>query len=277
MRTLVQLTTALIPALLLASCNQPNEGKVPEPGVTSASVADNSAAVPASPTADPASGRKVSEDNDLYVFDYAYPAAAAAIPTLKAWLDADLDKDRSELIAEATAERAETEKQGFPYRIYSRGHDWKVVAETPGWLSLSSIVSTYTGGAHPNYVFDTILWEKQADQRRAPKDMFVSKEALTKAIQPEFCRQIDEERAEKRGERMKQGSDDLFSECLNPADYVIIFGSSDGAAFDRLGVLVPPYEAGPYAEGDYEATIPVDAKILSVIKPEFRSAFAAAR
>lgn len=277
MRTLVQLTTALIPALLLASCNQPDEAKVPQPGVTSASVADNSATTFASPTADPASGRKVSEDNDLYVFDYAYPAAAAAIPTLKAWLDADLDKDKSELIAQATADKAEMEKQGIPYRTYSRSHDWKVVAETPGWLSLSSIVSTYTGGAHPNYWFDTILWDKQADQRREPKDMFVSKEALTKAIQPEFCRQIDEERAEKRGEHMSKDSDDPFNKCLNPADYVIIFGSSDGAAFDRVGVLVPPYEAGPYAEGKYEATIPVDAAILGVIKPEFRSSFAAAR
>lgn len=276
MRTLALLT----PALLLVSCNQPQDAKDPVAGVTATNAVASPAAatIPAGPaSARPVSAREVSEDNELYVFDYAYPAAAAAIPSLKALLDADLDKEKGELVAEARAARAEAEKQGFPYRIFSRGHDWQVVTETPGWLSLSSIVSTYTGGAHPNYWFDTILWDKQANQRREPKDLFVSKEALAKVIQPEFCRQIDRQRAEKRGEPVKRGDDELFAKCLNPVDYIIILGSSNGKAFDRIGVLVPPYEAGPYVEGDYEATIPVNAAILATIRPKFRSSFAASR
>ena len=43
------------------------------------------------------------------------------------------------------------------------------------------------------------------------------------------------------------------------------------------GYWVGPYAAGPYAEGSYEATIPVDAKILALVKPEFRAFFAAKR
>jgi hypothetical protein len=272
MRTLA----LLIPALLLAACNQSDEARSPAPGATPANVTASPAVAAASP-AGAVSARKVSEDNDLYTFDYAYPAAAAAIPSLKSYLDADLDKQKEELVTNATADKKEAEKNGYPYRTYSRGSDWKVVTDTPGWLSMSSMVSTYTGGAHPNYWFDTILWDKQANQRREPKDLFTSKEALAKAIQPEFCRQIDKQRAEKRGEPVKRGSDDPFAECLNPTDYVVILGSSNGKAFDRIGVLVPPYEAGPYAEGKYEATIPVNAAIMATVKPEFRSSFVAAR
>lgn len=270
MRTLV----LLIPALFLASCNKVDETKVPAPKATQASLAASPAAAA---TVAPASARKVSEENDLYVFDYSYPAAAAVIPALKASLDADLDKQKAELVRAATGDKAKAEKSGYPYHAYSRGYDWQVVTDTPGWLSMSSMVSTYTGGAHPNYWFDTILWDKQANQRRDPKDLFVSKQALAKAIQPEFCRQIDKQRTEKRGEPVKKGSDDPFSQCLDPTDYVVILGSSNGKAFNRIGVLVPPYEAGPYVEGDYEATVPVNAAIIAAVKPEYRSSFVAAR
>lgn len=152
-----------------------------------------------------------------------------------------------------------------------------MVTETPAWLSLSSTISTYTGGAHGMYWFHTILWDKQAERQREPQELFISKQALAKAIQPEFCRQLDRQRAKKRGEPVKQGSDDPFAKCLDPTDYVVILGSSDGKAFDRIGVLVPPYEAGPYAEGSYEVTLPVTPAILAAVKPGFRSSFAAAR
>jgi len=268
----MRMLALLIPTILLAACSDPDAAKPPAPTAT-----ETKAGATAATPAPLASARAVKEDSELYQFGYAYPAAAAVIPALKAQLDADLDKQKAELVAEATEAKQGAEKDGYPYRTYSRSYDWKVVTDTPGWLSLSSIVSTYTGGAHPNYVFDSILWDKQAGQRREAKDMFVSKEALAKAIQPEFCRQIDQQRTKKRGEPVKRSSDGLFSDCLDPTAYTVILGSSHGKAFDRIGILVPPYEEGPYVEGDYEATIPVTAAILETVKPEFRSSFVAAR
>lgn len=273
----MRMLALLIPTLLLAACNKPDAAKEPASGAPSATTTATEAVVPAGTTAMPAVARTVNEKSDLYEFSYAYPAAAAAIPALKAVLDADLDKQKSELAAEATKDKKGAEEAGFPYRTYSRGYDWKVVTETPGWLSLSSLVSIYTGGAHPNSWFETMLWDKQANQRRDPKDLFVSKEALANVIKPEFCRQIDAQRAKKRGEPVKRDSDGLFDGCLNPMDYVVILGSGSGKAFDRIGVLVPPYEAGPYVEGAYEATIPVNAAILETVKPQVRSSFAVAR
>jgi hypothetical protein len=69
----------------------------------------------------------------------------------------------------------------------------------------------------------------------------------------------------------------MFSECIDPTDSTIILGSSNRQGFDRIGVLVAPYEAGPYAEGTYEVTVPVTRAVMDAVKPVYRSAFAPAR
>lgn len=221
--------------------------------------------------------RKVKESNDRYEFEFNYPAAADAIPQLKAKFDADLAEQRAKLVTESREAADDAKKNGYPFNPHSFSIDWKVVTDLPGWLSLSTIVATYEGGAHPNYVFDALLWDKTANRQVAAIELFTSKAALSKAIGPAFCDAIDSQRAEKRGERIDRGSGDMFTECLDPLDYTVILGSAGKVGFDRIGVLVPPYEAGPYAEGSYEVTLPVTAKIIALVKPEYRRFFTAGR
>lgn len=264
----------LISALLLVSCSQPEEVKAS--GTTSDRVAPHPVAAAITPA--PEGARKIDEGNELYSFGYSYPAAAAAIPSLKAHLDADIDRRRGELSASAQEGKQDAEKGATDlYHPFSWSSDWQVVTDTPRWLSLSANLYEFTGGAHGNFWFGTILWDKQANRQREPADLFVSRAALTRAIQPEFCRQIDKQRAEKRGEPVVRGSGDSYDECLDPLESIVILGSSNGKAFNRIGVLVAPYNAGPYVEGSYEATIPVNAAVLAAVKPEFRSSFATAR
>jgi hypothetical protein len=257
--------------LALAACKQQASDAAPSPSETATPAG---AAVPTAAAGQP---RAVEESNDRYEFEYAYPAAAGAIPALKAKLDGDLAEQRAQLVAEANEAAADAKQNGYPYHPYSRTLDWKVVTELPNWLSLSTIVATYTGGAHPNYVFDALLWDKAANRPREALDLFTSKQALSAAISKAFCAAIDRQREEKRGEPVKRGSGEMFTECLDPVNYTIILGSSNGAAFDRIGFLVPPYEAGPYAEGSYEVTLPVTAQLLALVRPEFKASFAAAR
>lgn len=238
------------------------------------------AAVRASPSPSAAAAPKAmasEEANDLYEFRYAYPAAAAAIPALSTRLDRDLAEMRADLAGQAREGRTSAREGGFEFRPYSSGKDWQVVTDLPRWLSLSATVDSYTGGAHPNYWFAGLLWDKAAGQERKPEDLFISRAAMSVALRTEFCRQIDRQREEKRGSPVPQGSEDMYDACIDPADYVIIPGSSNGRAFDRIGVMVPPYEAGPYVEGAYEVTLPVTAKIMAAVKPEYRDSFAKAR
>ena len=76
---------------------------------------------------------------------------------------------------------------------------------------------------------------------------------------------------------VRSGSDDPFSDCIDPTDSTIILGSSNGKAFDRIGVLVAPYEAGPYAEGEYEVTLPVNDAVMAAVKPDYRATFVKGR
>ena len=53
----------------------------------------------------------------------------------------------------------------------------------------------------------------------------------------------------------------------------MLLGSSNGATFDRIGFQIAPYEAGPYAEGTYEITLPVDGAVMRALKPQYRASF----
>jgi hypothetical protein len=222
--------------------------------------------------------RHVEESNDLIDFEYSYPAAAGAIPGLKAMLDADLAKQKAGLIDDAKSQKAEARGAGFEYHPLGDWVAWKVVTDLPGWLSLSADVSTYEGGAHPNHGFDALLWDRQANLRRSPLDLFTSKAALSRAIRKDFCAALDRQRAEKReGEPIDTDGVDEFSKCIDPTESTVILGSSNHATFDRIGVLIAPYAAGPYVEGDYEVTLPVTPAVLAAAKPEYRASFSIKR
>lgn len=263
-------------AILTAACSK-------EAQETPATLASEGTPVPtvAAPSeagaAVPGAARHDKQSNDLFEFDYAYPAEAGAIPDLKKQLDADLARQKTELVKNAREQQAESKKEGFPFNPLGNWIAWKVVTDLPGWLSLSADVSNYQGGAHPNHGFDALVWDRQADRRREPLDLFTSKGALSRAIRQDFCAALNRERAKRRGEPVKAGSTAEFDQCIDPAESTVILGSSNRQAFDRIGVLVAPYAAGPYAEGDYEVTLPVTDAVLSAVKPEFRSAFAARR
>ena len=264
-------------AILLAACSQTSADKTPEP---SASMSYSITSYPKvefinNPLAGDAKPRDVDESNALYEFQYAYPAAAGAIPALKSQLDSDIDRQKAELVDAAKAQQAEAKKNGFEYHALGRWIAWKVVTDLPGWLSLSQDIGSYEGGAHPNHGFASLVWDRQANRRRETLDLFISKEALSRAIRKDFCAALDRERAKKRGGENGGGVIPEFDQCIDPAESTIILGSSNRKAFDRIGVLIAPYEAGPYVEGDYEVTLPVTAAVLAAVKPEYRATFVA--
>lgn len=251
-------------AVALASCQEeaPAPEPTPEPTAT------------ASATAEPASGaRTVAEETDDFLFEYSYPAEAGNVPELAALLNARLERVRTGLVRESRVGREAARDNGFPFNKYSTGIAWSVVADTPRFLSLSASITSYSGGAHGNAGFDALVWDREADTAVEPMDFFTSAQALEEAIGTELCELLDRERAVRRGGEDLGG--DTFSECVPVTDTTVLLGSTNGRAFNRLGVLMGPYVAGPYAEGSYEFTVPVDGEVLEAVKEEYRSAFAA--
>jgi hypothetical protein len=272
----------LIVLTMLAACQQseaPPAARADDSRASASPIAAASAAPsePAAATAPSGGARAVEEETELYNFDYSYPAQAGAIPALKAMLDADLAEKRSALAKEARDGRDEAKKAGFDFNKHDRSVGWQVVADLPAWLSLSAGSGGFSGGAHPYHSYDAMVWDKTANARRKASDLFVSPQALTRAIRSDFCREIDKQRAEKRGEPVVRDSTGLFDDCIDPVKSTVILGSSNKRTFDRIGVLVGPYEAGPYAEGDYEVTLPVTQAVLAAVRPEYRAAFSLKR
>ena len=54
---------------------------------------------------------------------------------------------------------------------------------------------------------------------------------------------------------------------------VLVPTSKDGRLIDSMTFVIGPYSAGPYAEGTYEVTLPVDAAMRKAIKTEYQDAF----
>lgn len=267
---------AILLVLLAAGCvpepNQPEPRKTQGPAVTVAPPAAASSSPALAPLA-----RRTREQNATFEFDYNYPAEAAGIPALAAELDADLAKRRRQLADAAREGKVAARDNDFDFRPYSQTVNWTVVTELPGWLSLTAAVSEFTGGAHPNHWSQALLWDKTAGQSRRASDLFASRGALAEAIRASFCKALDRERAKRRGERVNPASEDPFDQCVDPTASTILLGSSNQQQFDRIGILIAPYEAGPYAEGDYEITLPVTKDVLMAVKPQYRSVFALGR
>jgi Deacetylase PdaC len=259
----------LLPALALTACdvlgsgNSGSGGKEPPPAVATP--------VP-EPTDTTPEAVKISEDTELYSFDFAYPAEVAAIPELKQRLDREMATAREKLLRQAKEAQADAREQGFPYNAYAEGRNWQVVANTPRFLSLSASVYSYTGGAHPNGGTTALVWDREAKRALAPMDFFTSPEALEEAVRDPYCTALDKERGQRRGPEGDNIAGE-FGDCPPIKDLTVLLGSSGGKTFNRLGLVADPYVAGPYAEGDYDITVPVTAKVLAAVRPAYRDAF----
>lgn len=226
----------------------------------------------------PATGLAVEDKSDVLEFAYAYPAAAAAIPTIATRLNQQLASSKAEARKMAEEDRNTARESGFPFHAHSLETKWSVEADTPRFLSLSSQTYVFTGGAHGMTGYSGLLWDKQRE-RLVPVDaLMTSTAAFAGAVGERFCDALDAERAEKRGAPVVRSEDpDGFSACVDMLKQTLVPVSSDGAAIDGMKVIIGPYEAGPYAEGSYEILLPVDAAMLKAIKPEYERAFRGGR
>lgn len=206
-----------------------------------------------------------------YKFSYAYPDLANAYPGLRAYLTADRAKVQARIAYDAKDGRRDAKRSGYPFNPYDAVVTWRLVTDTPRFVSLSADRYTFTGGAHGNPASDALLWDKAARRMVAPKAVFASLPAVEAALRPAFCRQLDAQRIKRRGGPAAPG--DLFGDCPPLKDLVMLLGSSGGGRINRIGLIADPYVAGPYAEGAYEVTLPVTPALLRAVRPAYRDAF----
>lgn len=268
--------TGMAICLALAACDPQPDTPGPSASPAPSPAASASAAARAS------GARSVEEETGDFRFAYAYPAEAGNIPELAALLDRRLERLRVQLAEQSAQGREAARGNGFPFNKYSSSVQWEVVADTPAFLSLSAELTSYTGGAHGDYGFDSLVWDKRRDRVLQVGEFFTSLAALEEVVGKDLCDLLNAERAKRRGPTAAEDQatagiapDDPFNQCVPLSDTTLLLGSSNGRKFNRIGVQIGPYVAGSYAEGSWEFTLPVTAQVLATVTPEFRDAFAA--
>ena len=268
----------LIPLALSSAACSSQADYARETGVTAKSATATARATATSIHAVAVETKQSAEkDGGKWNFTYGWPAAVSAQPALAAQFTSERDKAQSEEKASWQRDSAASPPDCTACRSREYQKTWKVVADLPGWLSLTADSYSYTGGAHGMSNLQSLVWDKTAKLAHDGVDLFRSPEALDAALGPKLCAALNAEREKKRGEPVQPVvSDDTgFSACQHVSEATVLVGSSNGGTFDRIGIWFGPYVAGPYAEGAYELNFPVDAKVLGAVKPEFAGAFVA--
>jgi len=256
---------AVIPlAVLLATCSQ--QANQPTNKTEKPISAEKPVPSAARPFAD-------DEENDLIDFHFGWSAEAAAVPLLVQRFRAEMEKVKAELLHNAKADKAEREKQGFPFNSYSSSTDYETAGATSRLLSLTAEVASYTGGAHGNYGTSGLLWDRSMAKQIEVPTLFTAAENMERLLTQPWCDALNKAREEKRGEPVG-GAGGMFDECPKFSEISVIPTDKDGnGRFERLVLIADPYVAGPYAEGDYEVELRVNGDLISAIRTDYRESF----
>lgn len=258
-------------SLFLAACSSAEEV---ERELTTRDGAVSASSSSASASANGDGAVSIERETDDYIFEYAWPAPIGRHDTLRARFRQEIAASEKELQRAATEARSDAEANEYPFRQHAFDKQWEVVADLPDWLSLSATIYTFSGGAHGNTGYDSLVWDKSAGTAREPLDFFRSQGDLQRALGRRYCEALNGERAQRRGELIPADSEEMFERCPDLDELTVLLGSSTGEAFDRIGLIAGPYVAGPYAEGTYDITLPVTTPILDAVKPEYARLFA---
>lgn len=261
-------------ALVLAACSSPEEVAGATATATTSAEAAATAAAPAKPQA-VAFEDNAEKDGGTREFAYGWPAKVSAIPALAERFTAERDKVLAEQKADWESSLAEFPGEDcVSCKSLSFSKEWKVVTDLPRYLSLSADIYLYTGGAHGNSGFDALVWDREAGEALETRALFISDAALEDALGAGWCKALKAERQRRMGADFV---DDGFFPCPDTTQLTVLLGSSDRKAFNRIGLIAAPYVAGSYAEGPYEVTLPVTARVLAAVKPDYKAAFALAK
>ena len=183
----------------------------------------------------------------------------------------------------AAAMRAQAEKEhredpaafrdGMPW-TYDRGYDLRSVVGR--YVSIVRSDDTFEGGAHPNHMVDTILWDSQTQKRISIRPFFIetadngpTMNALAEAAKLAVA-------ALKIANDIPAGDDEKLPANITPAQYVhkdtfindgikpsllklgpvTLAPSTEAGKSSGLTFHYSPYAVGPYVEGAYTAFVP---------------------
>ncbi|HYF13020.1 MAG TPA: DUF3298 domain-containing protein [Candidatus Paceibacterota bacterium] len=137
------------------------------------------------------------------------------------------------------------------YKPYSSGN----------YVSYEFDIFMDTGGAHPNNLFKTLVFDLNGNTVELG-DLFTNSSYLERISQMAQT-QVRDQLIARAGEASVESliNEGIAPRAENFANFVV--------DSDRLRIFIPPYQAAPYAAGSFEVQVPlVDVK--DILKPEVK-------
>jgi hypothetical protein len=159
----------------------------------------------------------------------------------------------------------------YPWRPYARQGQWFLSAAGGRLVGLRALWFEDTGGAHPNHGGASLLWDTAANSELQVKALFRPDVDMT-VLDTAIC---DAVRAAKRHRQGAAPLGAMFA-CPRWNETVLVLAASTAPGkIGGLTALIDPYVVGPYAEGDYEVTVPQNA-FQGLLAPAYAGVFAGA-
>jgi hypothetical protein len=258
---------ALLPALALvlalSGCfrRDEKEAEAPPP-----------AAAPAAPTTPAAAAAPLE-----YLSETPYarvklelPQALRTHPDLHAPLYAEATADLRRFSEGAQADRTEAGgADALP--LYEKTLALTPAAETGKLLSLQQVAREYTGGAHSNARFASVLWDKALKRRITAAELFRTG-ADTAALDAALCEAINTARRSRSTNPRPLGLADGGCPRALGLPFILATGTVGGKA-GGLTFLIDPYRVDAYAAGPYRITVP-QSLFRTLLAPAYADEFA---
>ncbi|KQS55295.1 hypothetical protein ASG17_04160 [Brevundimonas sp. Leaf363] len=254
----------LLTLAALAGCKRKEDAQPPVPAAAPA---------PAVTPADAAAPLKYESKNQYAEVALTLPEAVKGQPDLHARLYAAAVRDLRQFTEGAQADRSEFgDDSGIP--AYSKDVDLTTAAETGKLLSLRQTSYEFTGGAHPNTTYGSVLWDKALKRDVTAATLFRTGADMS-ALDRYLCEAIN--RAKKvRGsdEPVTLGDGDSGFSCPKAAAtaFVLAPSKTPGKA-GGLTFLINPYQVAAYAVGPFEITLP-HSVFHGLLNPAYADEFA---
>lgn len=219
---------------------------------------------------------KIERDSKALEFSYAWPAEAAAIPALDRRFRSDMAKALREARENAREDEQLAKSQNRDFNAHYYSMQWTNAGESARLLSLQSENGSFTGGAHPNTSYGALLWDRSTSRETSMGALFTRSGDFSAVTRAAYCKGLDAQRTKKReGEKLDLPE---FNQCPKYSDLAIapVDRNKDGR-FDAIDFVASPYVAGPYVEGEYSVVVPVTARLVAALKPQYRGSFKAQR
>lgn len=255
--------TLALALLALAAC----DAQKAETGETAAGETANAQAPLAEDVSVPATDLLVKRETPELDFLWRAPPELAEAPALLRTLRTQALASAEEMQANA-AEDMKLRPADAPKISHFFVQEWTVAADTPALLNIRADISMYTGGAHPNHGFAVKYWDKTERREIRFSDLFTDWIAAEKLLTPDYCTALDAERVSRRG-AIENG---MFDDCPPIGDQPVALVSWPGQDISGFRVLLAPYVAGPYAEGDFEIEVPMTDALRALVKPQYLKA-----